>query len=54
MTKLTINSQLVTEITSLLSAIIRHLNATLTDFLTSYRVKILDGNAIASKNLCNR
>ncbi|MBW4452017.1 MAG: hypothetical protein KME55_04645 [Nostoc indistinguendum CM1-VF10] len=49
-----INLELVTEITSVLETITPHLNGTLPNLLTVHRVKILNGNAIASKNLCNK
>lgn len=42
-----VSAELVREIASQLEATIRHLKATLPDLLPGYRVKILDGNAIA-------
>ncbi len=44
----TISAQLVRETASQLEATIRHLKGTLPDLLPGYRVKILDGNAIAA------
>lgn len=44
----TVSAELVKEIASQLEATIRHLNATMPDLLPGYRVKILDGNAIAA------
>jgi len=43
-----ISAELVRETASLMEATIRHLKATLPDWLPGYRVKILDGNAIAA------
>ncbi len=43
-----ISAELVKEIASQTEATIRHLNATMPDLLPGYRVKILDGNAIAA------
>lgn len=42
------SGELVREIASQMEATIRHLNATMPDLLPGYRVKIIDGNAIAS------
>jgi hypothetical protein len=39
---------LVREIAGQMEATIRHLNATIPDLLPGYRVKIIDGNAIAA------
>ncbi|WP_104900024.1 hypothetical protein [Nostoc sp. 'Peltigera membranacea cyanobiont' N6] len=43
-----ISAELVTEVAGQMEATIRHLNATVPDLLPGYRVKILDGNAIAA------
>ena len=43
-----ISAELVRETASLMEATIRHLKANLPDWLPGYRVKILDGNAIAA------
>ncbi len=43
-----ISAELVRETASQMEATIRHLKATLPDWLPGYRVKILDGNAIAA------
>ncbi|MEH2080368.1 MAG: transposase [Nostoc sp.] len=42
------SGELVREIAGQMEATIRHLNATMPDLLPGYRVKIIDGNAIAS------
>jgi hypothetical protein len=41
------SGELVREIAGQMEATIRHLNATMPDLLPGYRVKIIDGNAIA-------
>jgi len=43
-----ISRELVREVAGQMEATIRHLNATMPDLLPGYRVKILDGNAIAA------
>ncbi|WP_013334790.1 transposase [Gloeothece verrucosa] len=43
-----VSAELVRETACEMEAIIRHLNGNLSDWLTGYRVKILDGNAIAA------
>ncbi len=43
-----INGELVREVAGQMEATIRHLNATIPDLLPGYRVKIIDGNAIAA------
>lgn len=43
-----ISAELVREVAAQMEATIRHLNATVPDLLPGYRVKILDGNAIAA------
>lgn len=43
-----ISAELVREVAGQMEATIRHLNATVPDLLPGYRVKILDGNAIAA------
>lgn len=40
--------ELVREISGQMEATIRHLNATMPDLLPGYRIKIIDGNAIAA------
>ncbi|WP_335002196.1 transposase [Nostoc sp.] len=42
------SGELVREVAGQMEATIRHLNATMPDLLPGYRVKIIDGNAIAS------
>ncbi len=43
-----VSNELVRETGASMEAIIRHLNGSLPDWLPGYRVKILDGNAIAA------
>jgi len=43
-----ISGELVREVAGIMEATIRHLDATMPDLLPGYRVKIIDGNAIAA------